>query len=118
MRPWTTSFAAWIRRVSVRYARRKNPVSLLRKPRATPWQLTTSWPQFPLSEPGKVCCPWRIIKKSGTSSIRNDGRRWCSRDRDRLAAALFLVIDKYAASFLAGVSHHDFLALRVNDFLH
>ena len=35
-----------------------------------------------------------------------------------LAAALFLIIDKGAASFLAGVSHHDFLPLRVNDYLH
>jgi hypothetical protein len=36
----------------------------------------------------------------------------------RPVAALFLLIDKQGASFLAGVSHHDSLALRVNDFLH
>ncbi len=40
------------------------------------------------------------------------------RNEERLAAALYLVIDKGAASFLAGVSHHEFLTLRVNDYMH
>ncbi|MBX9678520.1 MAG: GNAT family N-acetyltransferase [Gemmataceae bacterium] len=40
------------------------------------------------------------------------------RSEGKLSAALFLLIDKQGASFLAGVSHHDFLVLRVNDFVH
>jgi hypothetical protein len=40
------------------------------------------------------------------------------RHQGQAAAGLFLVIDKEAASFLAAASHHDFLALRVNDYLH
>ncbi|MCI0380647.1 MAG: GNAT family N-acetyltransferase [Gemmataceae bacterium] len=41
-----------------------------------------------------------------------------ARKDGQTAAALLLVVDKQAASYLAGVSHHEFLALRVNDYVH
>jgi hypothetical protein len=34
------------------------------------------------------------------------------------AAGLFLLIDKHGVQYFAGVSHQDFLPLRVNNFLH
>jgi hypothetical protein len=36
----------------------------------------------------------------------------------RLAGAVYLLVAKRSAAFFAGVSHHDFLSMRVNNFLH
>jgi hypothetical protein len=55
---------------------------------------------------------WNALHKEGRAAVL------FARHAERRVAALFLVVDKRAASFLAGVSHHDFLALRVNDYLH
>jgi hypothetical protein len=55
---------------------------------------------------------WRALKGDDHCAVL-----FTSKDGTRLAG-LFLVIDKNAASFLAGVSDPEYLPLRVNDFLH
>jgi len=55
---------------------------------------------------------WDLLGKDGRAAVL-----FVHKD-NQVVAGLFLVIDKEAAHFLGGVSHHDFLALRVNDYLH
>lgn len=55
---------------------------------------------------------WRRLHPSGRCAL------FFAYDGDRPAAALFLLIDKGAASYLAGVSDPELLGLRPNNFIH
>jgi hypothetical protein len=66
------------------------------------------------------CLPSREYYQSIWSALHRRGQ--CAvlfaRHGDRRVAAIYLLVDKGSAFYLAGVSHHDFLPMRVNNFLH